>query len=102
SSYFALQQLWDGGETLTVHAAGAEVPGFDLTLVAPAQPTMTVPTFAFQPDGSVTSSGGGSTIVRSQDLVFQWTGGTPSTSLQVIVGVGASPVQCPFDAGGGR
>ena len=107
SAYFAPQQLWDGGETLTVQAAGAEVPGFEVTLVAPAQPTMTAPTLApailptVAPDGSVTSFGG-STIVRSQDLVFQWTGGTPSTSLQILVGEGGtSSLQCVFDAGAG-
>lgn len=52
-----------GGETLTFHAAGADVPAFDATLTAPSAITMT----SVPKDGEA--------VDKSKPIVLAWTGG---------------------------
>jgi hypothetical protein len=88
--------LFTGGETITFSAAGADVPAFTATLVAPAQLTITSPALPV----------GAFAIDTSKDLVFVWTGasvgkvtfniGTTTTS--TATAVARSLLSCRFDA----
>jgi hypothetical protein len=55
--------LWSGGETITVTAAGADVPAFTAHATAPARVTVTAP------------AAGMLTLPRSADLTVTWTNG---------------------------
>ncbi len=64
-NYMSLQALWSGGEAITVSAAGADVPAFSTTLMAPRAVAVTAPVW---PDG------GPMTLPRDQDLTVRWSG----------------------------
>lgn len=83
--------LWQPGEIVTIHAAGAEVPAFQLMIPGPAVPTITSP----GPTGL--------TIDRSTGLNIQWSGPS-SAQIYVFLGSsGASPaaIECVFDGAAG-
>jgi len=88
--------LFNGGETLGVHAAGsADIPAFDGSLVAPSKVTVGSPGFS-----------GTLTVDRAQDLTFGWTGGAQGdvelvvgvTSLDGTVATGTATVFCVVPA----
>lgn len=57
--------LWAGGETLSVQAAGGDVPAFSGTITAPSQLTITSPALV---------TGNSWPIPRSSDFAMTWTG----------------------------
>lgn len=65
------EKLWSGGATLTIAAAGADVPAFQETLYGAAPVTMTSP--ALPPAGTQ------ATFSTSAPLTLTWTGGTGGT-----------------------
>lgn len=96
SSFSAMSQLaWPGDNTLTLIAAGADVPPFQLSAVAPSLVTLAAPA----------TPGSQLTIDRSRDLTMSWSGGrngtveltlsshTPSTLVDIA---------CDAPAGAGR
>jgi hypothetical protein len=91
--------LWSPGDLLTISAVGAEVPSFQLKVVAPAQPVVTNPEVLLMQDLE---------HARKDDFTITWTGGTARTSaivwLYSVPVPGASSytvLQCAFDATSG-
>jgi hypothetical protein len=82
--------LWQGGETLTVSAAGADVPAFSATVIGPANSTVTMPA---DPSPAML------TVDRSMDLTLAWTGGSQTLKVDVVT-VGAT-IECRFSASAG-
>jgi hypothetical protein len=88
--------LFAGGETIAFSAAGADVPAFNATLVAPSQLTITSPAL---PAGVFS-------IDTSKELVFVWTGDSVgkvtfnivTTTSSAATAVASSFVSCRFDA----
>lgn len=88
--------LFAGGETVSFSAAGADVPAFAATLLAPSQLTITSPAL---PAGAFA-------IDRTTDLVFVWTGNSVgevsvnivTTTISAATTVADSSVGCRFDA----
>ncbi len=84
--------LWSGGETIDVSAAGADVPAFEGTLVAPAQVTVTAPAF----DSALPLA-----IDRGHDLALAWSGGSGTVGV-TLVGPSSdattASLSCSFDA----
>ncbi len=68
TAYSSPSKLWNGGETLTITAAGGEVLPFTATAVAPGAITYTLP--APVPVGTTV------TLDRSKDFPVAWSGGT--------------------------
>jgi hypothetical protein len=92
-----LGALWSGGETLSVSAAGAEVPAFfGQSVQAPSTITLTAPVCSLASCSQP--------IDRAAPLQVTWTGGVYGT---VYVTVSSAPlgpvavVQCSFPAGAG-
>jgi len=87
--------LWSGGESITVSAAGGEVPAFAATTTAPGTATLTMP--AAHP----------TTIARTSDLSLSWNGsgiGLVEVLLSAAAaGMPAVEVHCryPLSAGHG-
>jgi hypothetical protein len=97
-TYTALmtQPLFSGGETLTVTAAGADVPAFTHTLVAPAKITITSP-------AKPASASPYLMIDRSAGFSVAWTGGGASTvQIALLGGTGSNlDLSCHFPASAG-
>jgi hypothetical protein len=91
TSKSATTTLWNGGETLTMQATGAQVPAFNGTLTAPFKVTLSTPTM----------SGQSITVNRSTPFVLTWTGAGSST---VIVSFSTTNtiVSCQFDGTAGN
>ena len=92
-SYFTYNEhIFNGGETVTVTATGADVPAFATTLTAPTRPTLTAV--------GIAANG---VIDRSQAITVRWTGGSPqlSVSLSGTTDAGLRVVECRFDAAAG-
>jgi len=62
AAFHGTSPLWSGGESITVSAAGGEVPAFAATTTAPGTATLTMP--AARP----------TTIARGSDLMLSWNG----------------------------
>jgi hypothetical protein len=82
------QPLWAGGETLTVVAAGADVPAFSATLTAPSPVVLSTP---LHDPGTLT-------VDRTLDLAFAWSGGGAGTFTVTLNGPNFSNVVCSFAA----
>ena len=80
--------LFDGGETLRVSGAGAEVPAFSLELVAPISVTLTTPEIPVNPTPWVVS--------KQDDLLLEWTGG--EGTVEVLLFTPTGHVSCQFAA----
>ncbi|HWZ90922.1 MAG TPA: hypothetical protein VNW92_18805 [Polyangiaceae bacterium] len=81
--------LFAGGETITFAAAGADVPAFSASLVAPAPLTVTSPALP----------SGGFSLDTSKDLVFEWTGtstGLLTFNVRTVTVNGATAVASTF------
>ncbi|HEX7601158.1 MAG TPA: hypothetical protein VF316_06110 [Polyangiaceae bacterium] len=88
--------LWGGGEQLDVSSAGAEVPAFDLKVIAPGYVTVTTPVWP--------AAGGKVPITRSQAFALAWTGGGAGDVVVAITGTAGSQstsLSCTFSASGG-
>lgn len=88
--------LWGGGEQLDVSAAGAEVPAFDLKVIAPGYVTVTTPVWP--------AAGGKVPITRSQAFALAWSGGGAGNVVVAITGTAGSQstsLSCSFSASGG-
>lgn len=94
--YQATQALFNGGETLTVAASGAEVPAFMKSVTAPGKATITSP--------AKPASGSPYLMVnRAAGFSLTWTGGG-SGKLMVSLFGGTNQttrVTCKFDASAG-
>jgi hypothetical protein len=88
-------RLWNGGESIHVTAAGAEVPAFDIGLTAPSYVTVTAPAWP--------ALGSNLTIDRTQPLTLSWSGGQDGTvEVQLRVsGARQVGVVCMFPAASG-
>jgi hypothetical protein len=90
--------LFTAGQTLTVSASGATVPGFGASVVAPAVVALTAPA----------SSASGFTITTSSNLAVAWTGGQSGAQmlLEGVVLPNSSPgynyFVCTWDAAAGK
>ena len=73
-----MTKLFDGGETITFAATGADVPAFTTTLTMPGKATITAP--AEPPANSPYLL-----VPRSQDFAVSWSGGGGSGLLQVAL-----------------
>jgi hypothetical protein len=86
--------LWSGGESLSISAAGGEVPAFATTLVAPGATTLTTP--AAKPTA----------IARGSDLALAWSGsgiGLVDVALSAaMTGAPAVEVHCRFPLAAGH
>ncbi len=89
------QTLIDGGETVTVSGAGAEVPDFSLSFTAPSRATITSPA---QPAMNTSLA-----INRAQDLSVAWSGGGVGKVYVYVAGAQGTgtSVNCGFDASAG-
>jgi hypothetical protein len=90
------EKLWSGGETLTVTAAGDEVPGFQATLFAAVPVVVTSPAFP--------ASGTPITLQTSGPLTVSWTGGLGGTvTVMLVRSVGKNTVSlmCSYPATSG-
>src|SRR5262245_32023743 len=67
--FVAMPAIWSKGETLTVTAAGDQIPAFRTQVLAPHPITLVAPTLVNTPQGAQL------TIPLGKDLVFTWTGG---------------------------
>jgi hypothetical protein len=81
--------IWEDGEPVTIAAAGAEVPAFEVELTGPADV-----------DSVVSPPYPGPTIPRDQALLVEWTG----TESLVAIAIGCQAeefiqVRCPFPDG---
>jgi hypothetical protein len=74
---------WNGGESITIGATGADVPAFMATLAAPTSVTVTQPAAI------------GSTIDRAADFTLSWTGASAGVVV-VSVNAGSVSVECRF------
>jgi hypothetical protein len=89
--------LWDPGQTITISAAGAEVPAFTHALQASSPVTVTSP--AAPPADTPLS------LDRSKDFVLTWTGGTTGAVTTLWKVEGTDPfvsIQCAFAASDGE
>jgi hypothetical protein len=85
--------LFTGGEMITVTAAGATVPAFTATLVAPAPINLTAPA---QP------TSGPLLVDRTKDLVFTWMNGGVGTVMVSLAGTGGpASMSCTFPSAAG-
>ena len=85
--------LFSGGETITITAAGGAVPAFTASLVASGGIDVTLP---LQPPGN-----GPLAVDRTSDLAFAWTGGgTGKVVVNLNDGLGVK-VRCTFDSAAG-
>jgi hypothetical protein len=82
-----------GEESVTVTAAGGEVPNFTHTMTYPLLMLLTQPEFDDVQTEYVAS--------RTEDLVLAWDRGTPSLSLGVQAYGGAASLGCAFPGEGG-
>ena len=86
--------LYAGGESITIAAAGADVPAFNATLTAPKEVTLTAPMAATP-----------FVIDRTKSLAFTWTGGTLGNVVVTIGDAGSATksefLVCTFAAAGG-
>jgi hypothetical protein len=91
-TFTVMAALFRGGESLTVAAAGAEVPAFSHSLVVPAKATITSPV---EPSTFLT-------VDRSRDFAVAWTGGGGGQLQVALDGPGASQrLVCRFEASAG-
>jgi hypothetical protein len=91
-----MQRLWQGGETLQAHGAGAQVPTFDITTKAPSYITITSPPFP--------TMGNKLTVNRAQPFTMTWTGGTSGNvwiQIAALVNGVDTAVSCTFPATAG-
>ena len=88
--------LWSGGETAALTAAGDDVPAFSTTdLVAPTTVAVSVPEGADEAGPPVT-------FVKTDDLVFEWSGGVAGDDFRAAVGDSAGhQVRCYAPASAG-
>ncbi len=89
----ATAPLYAGGETITFDAAGADVPAFEVDIMAPHEVHITAPA---EPATVLT-------INRSRDLNVTWSGGNAGR-LQIVLygpGQGAESLFCRFAANAG-
>ena len=84
-------RLWDGGETLTVTAQGADVAGFVKTVSAPNEITVTAPVCTMGTSGACGS------VSLATDLTISWTGAA-STEVKMSSHAAAKSVfvTCPL------
>ena len=88
------KDLFDGGETLEIEAAGGMVPAFTTRVVASAGIDVTSPA---QPPNK-----GPITVDRTADLVFTWTsGGSGKVILSLNDGLGVK-LTCTYDSPAGK
>jgi hypothetical protein len=91
--------LWAGGEMLSFHADGADVPGFDAQAAAPSQVTLTTPV---QP-----TAGQEVAVRRATDFHLAWTTGAGQLHVAMIganrANAAAILIDCyfPMEAGSG-
>lgn len=83
--------IFDGGETLHVMGAGAAVPAFSGSMVAPSQMTMTAPS----------SQTGSITLARSAGLSLAWSGASSGNVEITLTGASGPEVFCSFPASSG-
>ena len=97
-SKFWPQQLWAGGEAITIKLQGAAVPASQQAITAPSTISLTAPSC----DAGVCAD-----VARSADLAVTWSGGS-SGKVQVLLATSnvvaktASTVLCSFDASASR
>jgi hypothetical protein len=93
----AIETLFQGGEVLTVHGEGGDVPSFAGSVRAPTNVVVTAPSAVngLDPVGNLR-------LERGRDLTFDWTGGGEGAVVSVRGGhfdEGANDlVDCRFDA----
>lgn len=88
--------LWTGGETITVTAAGADVPSFTTTLTAPSKLTLTAPAL---------QAGTPLKVTRSAGLDAAWTGASSGDVVLYVdaaSGSSAFSTTCAFPASAGK
>ena len=87
--------LFNGGDSLTIAAAGADVPAFSRTISTPSKSTIRSPPQPSTPYLPIT---------RSAGLVVRWTGAATGTQFVSLSDGGFSVTRylsCRFDAGAG-
>jgi len=95
TSFMANQVLFNGGETLTVAASGAEVPAFMKSVTAPGKATITSP-------AKPSSTSPYLMITRASGFTVSWTGGSGTLFVALFGGTNqATRVNCRFDASAG-
>ena len=95
TGFMANQVLFNGGETLTVAASGAEVPAFMKSVTVPGKATITSP--AKPPSASPYLM-----ITRASGFTLSWTGGSGKLFVSLDGGTNRSTrIQCKFDASAG-
>ena len=83
--------LFAGGETIGASAAGADLPAFTRSVVAPTFATLTAP--AWPPSGPLA-------ITRGKDFVVAWQGASSGTAFVALSSPGVG-VRCEVPAKGG-
>lgn len=92
----AQTKLWNGGESLTITADGAEVPAFTLRATAPSFVTVTTPVFP--------AAGGSVVVARSGAFAVSWTGGSAgsvSANVGAVTATTSTSITCTFPASSG-
>jgi hypothetical protein len=94
-TFMTADPLFSGGESITFAAAGADVPAFTKSIVAPAKATITSP-------AKPSSTSPLLVINRSQDFTVSWTGGG-SGLVQVALNSAQADQRlfCRFEASAG-
>jgi hypothetical protein len=90
TSVSSTQPLFMGDETFAVTGSGAEVPTFALTLVAPSQPTITVPA---KPADNVFP-----VVDRTTPFHVEWTTATGAGMVSIGLGNATSALDCGYPA----
>lgn len=92
------EALWAAGQTLTVSAAGGEVPSFDMNVVAPAIVNVTAPAFPASPAQLV--------VPKANPLNVTWSSGGAAGYVSVYAGRTEGntsvTVSCAFVAADGQ
>jgi hypothetical protein len=86
--------LFDGGETITIAATGGLVPGFVTKIVASAGIDLSLP---LQPPNNLPLS-----VDRTSDLVFTWKNGAAGEVVAVLADGISTKLTCTFPAADGK
>lgn len=90
----SMTSLFNGGETITFAAAGADVPAFDVAVTTPTKATITAPA---KPAAGVLLA-----VNRAQDFSVSWSGGGSGKVQVYLSGSAGSPsLFCRFTASAG-
>lgn len=88
------EDLFSGGETITIKAAGDVVPAFSFSMIAPSGVDLTQPA---EPPNK-----GPLPVDRTADLTFSWSGGGSGDVIAVLTDPSATRVTCTFASAPGK